>query len=752
MHGNTGTLSFRSLIFGAIAILATTGILLWTLGRPAFWKKEESLSAGAHGRIRASHNPGALTSESCKSCHADIFEEWRESHHAHANRMLDPGRDREAFDPAQRLKSGKVDSLFHMVRGQPEIFTRDSPGPPQAFHPDMVLAYTPLIQFLIPFPGGRWQVTETAWDPARKDWFNVYGSHGRNPGEWGSWSGRGMNWNSNCAACHMTNFQKNYDIASDSYRSTWDEMAIGCTQCHGVGRDHITSPPPPGSGHKADAALAQETCMSCHSRREELTMKFKPGTRFADHYRLALPSQRGLYHPDGQALDEVFVSGSFLMSRMGSTGGIRCLDCHNPHTGRTILPVSNNALCMSCHSAPGQNNAPAIDPVAHSHHTAESTGNRCVDCHMTFTPFMERDLRRDHGMHSPDPLLTRELGIPNACNKCHTDKPVDWAIEWTDKWYGSKLDRRQRVRARLVARVHADDPSATPDLLRFLAEEDIPAWRAAIAGMLGERLADDGVRPALRTLLEDADSMVRTAAAQALGNDEQERALLRPLLDDPVREVRLAAQWAMGPEIHRDAKGWAELAEWLKVSSDQPAGAARQGQFAFGEGHDADAFAWYQRAIAWDPLSVPLFQDLATMKNMRGDSAGSLQTLLEGIKANPDNADLHFMAALVEAERGDETAAERLFRATIAKDPSMARAWYNLGLLLSQRSQFAEAVECLRKAGSLDPGSPDYPYARATLHLRMGDPTAAREAASVALKAAPGHPPSRALLQSLPSR
>ncbi len=74
-------------------------------------------------------------------------------------------------------------------------------------------------------------------------------------------------------------------------------------------------------------------------------------------------------------------------------------------------------------------NAPPIEPVAHSFHKEGSTGNRCIECHMSQTTYMERDPRRDHGFTSPDPLLTKELGIPNACNKCHTDQTVDWAIQ-----------------------------------------------------------------------------------------------------------------------------------------------------------------------------------------------------------------------------------------------------------------------------------------------------------------------------------
>ena len=39
----------------------------------------------------------------------------------------------------------------------------------------------------------------------------------------------------------------------------------------------------------------------------------------------------GLYHPDGQILDEVYVWGSFVQSKM-YRNGVKCGDCHDPHS------------------------------------------------------------------------------------------------------------------------------------------------------------------------------------------------------------------------------------------------------------------------------------------------------------------------------------------------------------------------------------------------------------------------------------
>ena len=76
---------------------------------------------------------------------------------------------------------------------------------------------------------------------------------------------------------------------------------------------------------------------------------------------------------------------------------------------------------------------------------------------MPTTTYMQRDPRHDHGFIKPDPLLTKELGIPNACNGCHTDKSVDWAIGHTDTLVRSdKMESRQRQRTRVVAAAQAE--------------------------------------------------------------------------------------------------------------------------------------------------------------------------------------------------------------------------------------------------------------------------------------------------------
>ena len=105
----------------------------------------------------------------------------------------------------------------------------------------------------------------------RKEWFDIFGKEVRQPGDWGHWTGRGMNWNTQCAWCHMSLFHKNYDPVKDRYASTWKEPGVTCIQCHGP----LLDKPEAETGcmistkNKLTPQQIHDNCASCHARRDE---------------------------------------------------------------------------------------------------------------------------------------------------------------------------------------------------------------------------------------------------------------------------------------------------------------------------------------------------------------------------------------------------------------------------------------------------------------------------------------------------
>lgn len=685
--------------------------------------------------------PGAAAlqnSESCRECHEREYAAWAGTDHALANRKVDTVADADAL----RSFAAKAD-----FRGYAK--------------PEMILGHLPLWQPLLEGTGGRIQPHELAYDPKRKEWFNVFGEQNRQPGEWGHWTGRGMNWNSMCAQCHMTGYHKNYDPANDSYHSTWLEQGIGCVGCHGAmpdghgkGKAAYVSKPSSPAAIQAARVVSMQTCAPCHARNEALTAEFHPGDTYNDHYRVTLPADAGVFWPDGQQRDEVFNWTSVLLSRMGHAG-VTCMDCHDPHSTRTLLPADNNALCLQCHAAPGRvlaggTRAIPIDPVAHSHHADGSAGNRCVDCHMPTTTYMQRAPRHDHGWLRPDPLLTKELGIPNACSRCHSDKPVEWAIEFTDKWFGEKMESRQRARARAVAAAQKGDASAKEALLALYRSEDIPAWKATLLHLLGSAApADEDVAAAARAALADPDPLVRDSAVQVLTAMESERARLEPLLNDPVRLVRLDAAWALSDRLASDSPVRQEYEAYLSLQSDQPAGRLRLGQDLANRGKLAEAEKEMRTAASWDRNSAGIHEALAGVLSAEGKASEAAASYYRAGELAPSDAGAMYSAGLAYAEAGMMSEAETSLREAARRRPDFDRAWYNLGLLLAQTGRDAEALTALARAEKAAPRVPDYPYAAATIHFRKGDASGAHAAAGRALAADPDYAPARELLQRL---
>lgn len=730
---------------------ALGGLLLFAAGcRPPAEAPARQAVAAAVGQ----------TSGSCAKCHPTIHAAWATTDHALANRRIDPAHDVAAFSAVPHITDGGASFGLSWRDGHPEMTERRDDGSVIPHEPDLVLGSKPLWQPLLPVAGGRWQPTDMAYDPAKKEWFNVFGQEGRKPGEWGHWTGRGMNWNSMCAQCHMTGYQKNYDAATDSYHSTWVEQGVGCIQCHGVmpaGHDRLPAgatrpagapPPPPFQG---DRQRMMQTCAPCHARNEPLTADFLPGDDYDDHYRLILPVDAAVFYPDGQQRDEDFNWTSFRLSRMGHAG-VTCMDCHDPHTTKTILPVSNNQLCLQCHTAPGRvmpggTRTLPIDPVAHSHHAEGSAGNSCVACHMPTTNYMQRAPRHDHGWLKPDPLLTQELGIPNACNRCHTDKSVEWAVAAADMWCSTRLDSRQRTRTRAVAAAQAHDPAAIGSLLDLLRTEDVPAWRATFLDLLAPLAHPPAVVTAAGASLAARDPIERAAAVRLLDGKAGSQERLHPLLKDPVRLVRLDAEWALSTELLPGSPERKELDAYLAQSLDQPGGRLRLGQDLANRGRFAEAEQEMNRAGEWDPFSPGIHETRGFVLSAEGKPVEAAAAFLRAAQLQPNNAQAAYHAALAYAETGRLPDAEQALRLAVERDPRFDRAWYNLGLLLAQTGRLKEAADALSRAEQIAPREADYPFALATVLLRLGDRAGAGRAAQRVLAIDPSNSRAQGFLE-----
>ncbi len=279
--------------------------------------------------------------------------------------------------------------------------------------------------------------------------------------------------------------------------------------------------------------------------------EYEYGKNFMDHY-VPLLLLDPLYYSDGQILDEVYVYGSFIQSKKYHQG-VRCTDCHNPHTAR--LHTYGNKLCVGCHdsSSPKQFTNMKLqdyDSPDHHFHKQDSPGSRCVECHMPETKYMIVDPRRDHSFQIPRPDLSVKLNIPNSCNRCHKDKSSRWAADKVKKWYPSTRDKDEKEThfAEIFAAGQTGKPEAEAGLIKVASDNSRPAIIRATALNILSKYGSQQALEVMEASLKDEDPLVRYEAVRriaaylpkSIGTESQQKklSLLVPRLKDPVRAVR----------------------------------------------------------------------------------------------------------------------------------------------------------------------------------------------------------------------
>ncbi len=223
----------------------------------------------------------------------------------------------------------------------------------------------PLQQYLIPFENGKYQCLPIAWNTLKRNgstwlpWFIK--PEDLKPDNWLYWTNQAQNWNSMCAECHSTNLQKNFDLETKSYNTTWVDINVNCEACHGPGSAHIEWARLPEMARPQDnnTGLSSKNKQNhfppvcrilCPLPCPQKFIRARTIIRTAEFLSYAIPQlpTRPYYHIDGQFLDEDYEYGSFTQSKMYMKD-VRCGDCHDPHSLKRKF--EGNALCTQCHRA-----------------------------------------------------------------------------------------------------------------------------------------------------------------------------------------------------------------------------------------------------------------------------------------------------------------------------------------------------------------------------------------------------------------
>ncbi len=767
----------RSVIVVVVAA-AILGIFLWRWSARTSAKQAEPNQTATYA--------GA---ERCASCHEEQMKLWRASHHAQAMQAASNSTVLGNFSDAHFTKDG-VTSTFFKKEDQFYVNTAGPDGKPHDFALPYTFGVAPLQQYLVPFPNGRMQAFVVAWDSQSKAesgqrWFDLYPDQKLAPSDPLHWTGRNQTWNYMCADCHSTDLRRNYDLAKDSYATTWSEIDVSCESCHGPGSNHVAwaqthkkgsykpgdgpnglavdlkpaggswsaSDPGTGTMHwKGQPRSHSEinTCAPCHSRRHSITNDYQPGQPYLDAY---IPSllEEGVYYADGQILEEDYEWGSFIQSKMYHEG-VTCSDCHDAHSAK-LPQVSLNSVCGKCHSLA------KFGAEQHHHHKADSAGALCVNCHMPTHTYMVVDVRRDHSFRVPRPDFSIAYGTPNACNQCHKDKSNSWAADAVAKWYGP--NRRQE--AHFVEAIDAGRrglASAEKSLAALISDSAEPGIaRATALNLLPDYLTPASL-PAVQAALGDSDPLVRREAVRALEPlPPQNRVrLAAPLLTDPIRSVRIeAARLLAGtspdllPASQKAALDHAisDLIASELAAAERPENHVNLALLYVQMGRPADAESELQTALRLDSKYVPAMVNLADFYRMQNRDTEGEQLLQMAIAIAPNAAEpIHALGLLKVRQKQYQEALTLLGRAATLQ-PANVRYSYVYAVALNSTGQPAQAIAILQQAHQRRPADREVLEGLIAFERDQGNLPAAIRYAQQLVQLAPNDPNAQAMLTQL---
>jgi len=478
---------------------------------------------------------------------------------------------------------------------------------------------------------------------------------------------------------------------------------VGCEACHGPASAHLEAPTVNSLHAPTEQPAQLNSCAPCHSRRSQLAEGFQPDQPFLNHYSPVL-LDAGLYHADGQILDEVYVYGSFLQSKMHASG-VTCSNCHNSHSGQLIF--DGDAVCTQCHNETGRSEFPSAPlgrfaGIEHHFHDPESEGARCVNCHMPSRTYMTVDERRDHSFRIPRPDLTALTQAPNACNACHSEQSSEWAARTIEEHTQARPEAHFST---VLAAARRAEPSAEAQLA-VLAQSDLlaPIVRASLLSLsanYGRGESSDAIRRGLRA----PEPLVRIGALRGSARwpPAERWRKASHLLKDKLLAVRSEATRLLSTDFaalsadqqkqlqpHID-----EYLETLVLNADRAEAQSSIAALELARGNIQRAEMALDTALELNPQWVPALVNLADLyRDTNRDALGG-ELLDRALVAVPDSPDIALAKGfwLVRQQRNDE--ALLVFESAWSVAPDVPRYAFTYAIALNSLGKPTQALEVI---------------------------------------------------------
>jgi len=223
-----------------------------------------------------------------------------------------------------------------------------------------------------------------------------------------------------CIVCHSGRPRPIPDGNGRFMDPPFQELAVGCENCHGPGAMHArqmreNTATGKGDDHsivnpaKLPSWLADNICASCHQTGDARVLKpgknfqdFRPGSALDDTVALLMiPPKRDA--PPQRDLLEHYFSMTLSKCYRGSGSRLSCITCHDPHTqpaGQQQVPEVFRSRCLTCHTEKS-----CAVPFAIRQH--EIPPDDCAGCHMP-----KRDVKEISHSVLTNHRVVRESGEP----------------------------------------------------------------------------------------------------------------------------------------------------------------------------------------------------------------------------------------------------------------------------------------------------------------------------------------------------
>jgi tetratricopeptide (TPR) repeat protein len=263
--------------------------------------------------------------------------------------------------------------------------------------------------------------------------------------------------------------------------------------------------------------------------------------------------------------------------------------------------------------------------------------------------------RSDHTIPIPRPLFDQQIGIENACQKCHRDRDLSWQEAKVKEWYG-EIKPHHKMIANLIQAQATGDQRAAPRLLLEPRAKHPMAQMAGLATYIERfmrpnmHLSDAEVVEKLKAFAKGDDLDLKSIALMALhlgyDQDSDVRAFLVGQLKGlNRREEAVRRRW--GIAAGNMGSGYAASGDtsnatvcFRKSLEAQPDNFVTMSHLALTYLKSADfqnAIVWLNKAVQLKPHKATLHFQLAQTYAQLGQISQATQSLEEGLKYAPDD-------------------------------------------------------------------------------------------------------------------